>query len=50
MIQATIAREVFGGELVRMGGEPADHGAELIGASGMCCAWADGIEEIEEDV
>jgi hypothetical protein len=26
------------------------HGAELIGASGMCRAWADGIEEIEEDV
>jgi hypothetical protein len=25
-------------------------GAELIGASGMCRAWADGIEEIEEDV
>jgi hypothetical protein len=37
--------EQIGYDLVRMGGEPADHGVELIGAAGMCRSWADGIEQ-----
>jgi hypothetical protein len=36
--------EQIGDELVRMGGEPAGHGAELIEAAGMCRVWSDGIE------
>ena len=34
----------IGMDLTRMGGEPAEHGVELIGAAGMCPTWADGID------
>lgn len=44
MLDMAVKLEYFGG----FGGEVAQHGKELAGASGVVLTWADGIEQGED--